>query len=148
MTTKKIIFVRLIAFLFIFVDVIFFASGIIEDYKKYTGSKALTAEVTGIEGIKSEKINVKYKYSFDGQKYEESVMQPISDIKSGDMKEIRIWKSDPKKIIPIEIDRVIITDIAIGLGIFTFAFMTNVLIGYMVKYYKEMEIEKCTKEDK
>lgn len=75
-------------------------------------------------------------------------MQPISDIKSGDMKEIRIWESDPNKIIPIEIDRVIITDIAIGLGIFTFAFMTNVLIGYMAKYYKEMEIEKCTKEDK
>ena len=56
MTTNKIIFVRLIAFLFIFVDVIFFASSIIEDYKKYTGSKALTAEVTGIEGIKSEKV--------------------------------------------------------------------------------------------
>lgn len=148
MTKKKIIFARIIAFLIIFVAVMFFASSIIEDYKKYTGSEALTAEVTGIEGIKSEKINVKYKYSFDGQKYEESVMQPISDIKSGDMKEIRIWESDPKKIIPIEIDRVIITDIAIGLGIFTFAFMTNVLIGYMAKYYKEMEIGKCTKEDK
>lgn len=146
MTKKKIIFARLIAFLIIFVDVMFFASSIIEDYKKYTGSKALTAEVTGIEGIKSEKINVKYKYSFDGQKYEESVIQPIRDIKLGDMKEIRIWKSDPKKIIQIEIDRVIMADIAIGLGIITFAFMTNVLIGYMVKYYKEMEIGKCTKE--
>lgn len=64
------------------------------------------------------------------------------------MKEIRILKSDPKKIIQIEIDRVITTDIAIGLVIFTFAFMTNVLIGYMAKYYKEMEIGKCTKEDK
>ena len=146
MTKKKIIFARLIAFLIIFVDVMFFASSIIEDYKKYTGSKALTAEVTGIEGIKSEKINVKYKYSFDGQKYEESVIQPIRDIKLGDMQEIRIWKSDPKKIIQIEIDRVIMADIAIGFGIFTFAFTANVLIGCMAKYYKEMEIGKCTKE--
>ena len=72
--------------------------------------------------------NVKYKYSFDGQKYEESVMQPIRDIKLGDMKEIRICKSDPKKIIQIEIDRVIITDIAIGLGIFAFIFMAYVLL--------------------
>lgn len=35
MTKKKIIFARLIAFLIIFVDVMFFASSIIEDYKKY-----------------------------------------------------------------------------------------------------------------
>ena len=123
MTKKKIIFARIIAFLIIFVAVMFFASSIIEDYKKYTGSKALTAEVTGIESIKSEKINVKYKYNFDGQKYEESVIQPIRDIKLGDMKEIRIWKSDPKKIIQIEIDRVIMADIGIGFGIFTFAFI-------------------------
>lgn len=107
---------------------LFFCTNIREDYKKYTGSEALTAEVTGIESIKSEKINVKYKYSFDGQKYEESVMQPIRDIKLGDMKEIRICKSDPKKIIQIEIDRVIITDIAIGLGIFAFVFMAYVLL--------------------
>lgn len=121
MTKKKIIFARLITFLIIFVDVIFFASSIIEDYKKYTGSKALTAEVACIEGIKSEKINVKYKYSFDGQKYEESVIQPISDIKLGDMKEIRIWKSDPKKIIQIEIDRVIMA------GILVLAFSLSLL---------------------
>lgn len=94
MTKKQIIFARLITLLIIFVDVFSFASNIREDYKKYTGSEALTAEVTGIESIKSEKINVKYKYSFDGQKYEESVMQPIRDIKLGDMKEIRICKSD------------------------------------------------------
>ena len=76
-------------------------------------------------------------------------MQPIRDIKLGDMKEIRICKSDPKKIIQIEIDRVIITDIAIGLGIFAFIFMAYVLlIWYMAKYYKEIEIEKCTKENK
>lgn len=55
-------------------------------------------------------------------------MQPIRDIKLGDMKEIRICKSDPKKIIQIEIDRVIITDIAIGLGIFAFIFMAYVLL--------------------
>lgn len=128
MTKKQIIFARLITLLIIFVDVFSFASNIREDYKKYTGSEALTAEVTGIESIKSEKINVKYKYSFDGQKYEESVMQHIRDIKLGDMKEIRICKSDPKKIIQIEIDRVIITDIAIGLGIFAFIFMAYVLL--------------------
>ena len=148
MTKKKIIFARLIAFLMIFVNVMFFASSIIEDYKKYTGSEALTAEVTGIESIKSENINVKYKYNFDGQTYEESVIQPISDIKLGDMKEIRIWKSEPKKIIQGEIDRVIITDMTIGLGIFACDFMAYVLIGYMAKYYKEIEIEKCTKENK
>ena len=85
MTKKKIIFAGIIAFLIFFVDVTSFAFSIIEDYKKYTGSEALTAEVTGIEGIKSEKINVKYKYSFDGQKYEESVIQPIRDIKLGDV---------------------------------------------------------------
>lgn len=148
MTKKKIIFAGLIAFLIIFVNVTSFAFSIIEDYKKYTGSEALTAEVTGIEGIKSEKINVKYKYSFDGQKYEESVIQPIRDIKVGDMKEIRIWKSDPKKIIPIEMDRVIISDIGVGFGIFTLGFMAYVLIEGMAKYYKEIEIEKCTKENK
>ena len=85
MTKKKIIFAGIIAFLIFFVDVTSFAFSIIEDYKKYTGSEALTAEVTDIEGIKSEKINVKYKYSFDGQKYEESVIQPIRDIKLGDV---------------------------------------------------------------
>lgn len=41
----------------------------------------------------------------------------------------------------------IITDIAIGLGIFTFGFMAYVLIESMAKYYKEIEIGKCTKED-
>lgn len=148
MTKKKIIFASLIAFLIIFVNVTSFAFSIIEDYKKYTGSEALTAEVTGIEGIKGEKINVKYKYSFDGQKYEEGVIQPIRDIKLGDMKEIRIWKSDPKKIIPIEIHRVIISDICVGFGIFTLVFMATVLIGCMAQHYKDMEIGKCTKEDK
>lgn len=148
MTKKKIIFARLIAFLIIFVNVTSFTLSIIEDYKKYTGSEALTAEVTGIEGIKSEKINVKYKYSFDGQKYEEGVIQPIRDIKVGDMKEIRIWKSDPKKIIPIDMNRVIISDIGVGFGIFTLAFIANALIGCMAKYYKEIEIGKCTKENK
>ena len=58
MTKKKIIFARLIAFLIIFVNVMFFASSIIEGYKKYTGSEALTAEVTGIESIKSENISI------------------------------------------------------------------------------------------
>ena len=148
MTTKKIVFIRLIAFLAIFVEIIFFASSVIEDYKKYTDSEALTAEVTDIEGIKNGMLNVKYKYSFDGQKYEESTRQPISDIKSGDMREIRIRKSDPKKIIQIEIGRAIMTDIGIGFGIFTFAFIIDVLIECMAKYYKEMEIGKHTKENK
>ena len=69
------------------------------DYKTYEDSEVLNAEVVDIGGTKSGMLNIKYKYSFGEQNYEESVIQSSDNIQIGDTKEIRIQKSSPQKIL-------------------------------------------------
>lgn len=148
MAVRKIVLVKIIAILALFVAIVFFASAVVDDYKTYADSEVITAEVIDVEGTKSGMLNVKYKYSYGNRKYEESVIQSVDDIKSGDTKKIRIRKSEPKKIIQREISRAVIIDITVAFSIFTFAFAVAVLIEYMTKYYKKNGDRKICKREK
>lgn len=138
MTAKKIVFIRIIVFMAFFGTIVFFASIIYRDYKTYADSEVLNAEVVDIGGTKSGMLNIKYKYSFGGQNYEERAIQSSDNIQIGDAKKIRIQKSSPQKILSLKTGKVIIFDIAIVFTIFTFFFEVIVLMeAYVFKRYKK-----------
>jgi hypothetical protein len=123
--TGKIIIKRKKVFAFIFI-VIFFGEAIpfvlnaTTNYKIYTDSKAVKAEVINVSGMKNSMLDVKYRYNYDGDKYEESVRQSVGEIKVGDKKEIRIRKNAPEQIVTTSIKSVISQSIAFVLWIFAY----------------------------
>lgn len=123
--TGKIIIKRKRVFAFIFI-VIFFGEAIpfvlnaTTNYKIYTDSKAVKAEVINVSGMKNSMLDVKYRYNYDGDKYEESVRQSVGEIKVGDKKEIRIRKNAPEQIVTTSIKSVISQSIAFVLWIFAY----------------------------
>ena len=123
--TPKIIIKRKKVFAFIFI-VIFFGEAIpfvlnaTTNYKIYTDSKAVKAEVINVSGMKNSMLDVKYRYNYDGDKYEESVRQSVGEIKVGDKKEIRIRKNAPEQIVTTSIKSVISQSIAFVLWIFAY----------------------------
>ena len=90
------------------------------NYKIYTDSKAVKAEVINVSGMKNSMLDVKYRYNYDGDKYEESVRQSVGEIKVGDKKEIRIRKNAPEQIVTTSIKSVISQSIAFVLWIFAY----------------------------
>ena len=62
-------------------------------------SEIVKANVINVSGTKNGMLEVKYRYYYDGEKYEKNVRQSVDEIKAGDKKEIRIRKSIPEKII-------------------------------------------------
>ncbi len=100
------------------VGVILFVINAVTDYKTYTDSEIVKANVINVSGTKNGMLEVKYRYNYDGNKYEESARQPVDEIKAGDEKEIRIRKSIPEKIITTTITTVICYNIAFALLLF------------------------------
>lgn len=131
--TGKIIIKRKRVFAFIFI-VIFFGEAIpfvlnaTTNYKIYTDSKAVKAEVINVSGMKNSMLDVKYRYNYDGDKYEESVRQSVGEIKVGDKKEIRIRKNAPEQIVTTSIKSVISQSIAFVLWIFAYIPISITLI--------------------
>ena len=100
------------------VGVILFVINVVTDYKTYTDSEIIKADVVNVSGTKNGMLDVKYRYNYGGEKYEESARQSIGEIKVGDEKEIRIRKSIPEKIITTTITTAICNNIAFPLCLF------------------------------
>lgn len=98
-TRKSFPPIKLICIIFFLVGVIIFVISVVTNYKTYTDSEIVQANVINVSGTKNGMMEVKYRYNYDGEKYEENVRQSVDEIKAGDKKEIRIRKSIPEKII-------------------------------------------------
>lgn len=107
------------------------------DYKTYTDSKVVKADVINVSGTKNGMLDVKYQYNYGGEKYEENVRQSVDEIKAGDKKEIRIRKSIPEKIITTTITTVICYNIAFALLLFASLGTIVLLLGLAKKKAEE-----------
>ena len=107
------------------------------DYKTYTDSKVVKADVINVSGTKNGMLDVKYQYNYGGEKYEENVRQSVDEIKAGDKKEIRIRKSIPEKIITTTITTVICYNIAFALLLFASLGTIALLFGLAKKKAEE-----------
>ena len=90
------------------------------DYKTYTDSKVVKADVINVSGTKNGMLDIKYRYNYNGDKYEESVRQSVGEIKVGDEKEIRIRKNAPEQIVTTSIKSAIVQNIAFVLCLFAY----------------------------
>lgn len=107
------------------------------EYKTYTDSKVVKADVINVSGTKNGMLDVKYQYNYGGEKYEENVRQSVDEIKAGDKKEIRIRKSIPEKIITTTITTVICYNIAFALLLFASLGTIVLLFGLAKKKAEE-----------
>lgn len=107
------------------------------DYKTYTDSEVVKADVINVSGTKNGMLDVKYHYNYGGEKYEENVRQSVDEIKAGDKKEIRIRKSIPEKIITTTITTVICYNIAFALLLFASLGTIVLLFGLAKKKAEE-----------
>ena len=96
--TKRILYCVLLA---IAVSLMFFY--VRNEYKTYTDSKVVKADVINVSGTKNGMLDIKYRYNYNGDKYEKSVRQSVGEIKVGDEKEIRIRKNAPEQIVTTSI---------------------------------------------
>lgn len=119
------------------VGVILFVINAVTDYKTYTDSKIVKADVINVSGTKNGMLDVKYQYNYGGEKYEENVRQSVDEIKAGDKKEIRIRKSIPEKIITTTITTVICYNIAFALLLFASLGTIVLLFGLAKKKAEE-----------
>ena len=106
------------------------------DYKTYTDSEVVKADVINVSGTKNGMLEVKYRYSYDNEKYEENVRQSVDEIKAGDKKEIRIRKSIPEKIIITTMTTAICTIIA-----FTLCFIASLGVLVAVAWLADLDEE-------
>ena len=123
---KSLLLVTFICSAFFLVGVIFFIINAVTDYKTYTDSEIVKANIVNVSGTKNGMLDVKYRYSYDGEKYEESARQSVGEIKVGDEKEIRIRKSIPEKIITTTITTAICNNIAFTFCLF--ASLTTIVV--------------------
>ena len=107
------------------------------DYKTYTDSEVVKADVINVSGTKNGMLDVKYQYNYGGEKYEENVRQSVDEIKAGDKKEIRRRKSIPEKIITTTITTVICYNIAFALLLFASLGTIVLLLGLAKKKAEE-----------
>lgn len=141
MTNKKLIkLIYSVFFLAGMVGIILFVINVVTDYKTYTDSEIVKANVINVSGTKNGMLDVKYQYNYGGKKYEENVRQSVGEIRAGDEKEIRIRKSIPKKIIITTITTVICNNIAFALSLFA-SLATIVLLFGLAK--KKAEATAC-----
>lgn len=129
---KSLPLIKLICTIFFLVGVIFFVINAVTDYKTYADSEIVKANVVNVSGTKNGMLDVKYRYNYDGEKYEESARQSVGEIKAGDKKEIRIRKSIPEKIITTTITTAICNNIAFTLCLFA-SLATIVLLFNLAK---------------
>ena len=107
------------------------------DYKTYTDSEVVKADVNNVSGTKNGMLDVKYQYNYGGEKYEENVRQSVDEIKAGDKKEIRIRKSIPVKIITTTITTVKCYNFAFALLLFASLGTIVLLFGLAKKKAEE-----------
>ena len=135
---KSLPLVTFICSTFFLVGVILFIINAVTDYKTYTDSEIVKTDVINVSGTKNGMLDVKYRYNYDGEKYEESARQSVGEIKAGDEKEIRIRKSIPEKIITTTITTAIWYNIAFALYLFaSLATMIVLLFGLAKKGAEE-----------
>lgn len=133
MTNKKLIkLICSVFFLVGIVGIILFVINVVTDYKTYTDSEIVQANVINVSGTKNGMMEVKYRYNYDGEKYEENVRQSVDEIKAGDKKEIRIRKSIPEKIITTTMTTAICNIIA-----FTLCFIASLGVLLAVVWLDE-----------
>ena len=104
----------------LFVGTILFVINAVTDYKTYTNSEIVKANVINVSGTKNDMLNVKYRYNYDSNKYEESAKQSVGEIKAGDEKEIRIRRNAPEQIITTPIKTAVMHNIAFALCLFAY----------------------------
>ena len=131
-TKKSFPPIKLICTIFFLVGVIILVISVATNYKTYTDSEIVKANVVNVSGTKNGMLDVKYRYNYDGEKYEESARQSVGEIKAGDKKEIRIRKSIPEKIITTTITTAICNNIAFTLCLFA-SLATIVLLFDLAK---------------
>lgn len=119
-TRNSFSLIKLICVIFFFVGVILFVINAVTDYKTYIDSEIVKANIVNVSGTKNGMLDVEYKYSYDGNKYEESARQSVGEIKTGDEKEIRIRKNAPEQIITTSIKTAILHNIAFALCLFAY----------------------------
>ena len=129
---KNFPLIKLICTISFLVGVILFVINAVTDYKTYTDSEIVKADVINVSGTKNGMLDVKYQYNYGGEKYEENVRQSVDEIKAGDKKEIRIRKSIPEKIITTTITTVICNIIA-----FTLCFIASLGVLLAVVWLDE-----------
>ena len=129
---KSLPLIKFICTIFFLVGVILFVINAVTDYKTYTNSEIVKANVVNVSGTKNGMLDVKYRYNYNGEKYEESARQSVGEIKAGDEKEIRIQKSIPEKIITTTITTAICNNIAFTLCLFA-SLATIVLLSDLAK---------------
>ena len=138
MTNKKLIkLICSVFFLAGMVGIILFVINVVTDYRTYTDSEIVKANVINVSGTKNGMLDVKYQYNYGGEKYEENVRQSVDEIKAGDKKEIRIRKSIPEKIITTTITTVICYNIAFALLLFASLGTIALLFGLAKKKAEE-----------
>ena len=115
---KNFPLIKLICTISFLVGVILFVINVTTDYKTYTDSEIIKANVVNVSGTKNGMLDVKYQYNYGGEKYEESARQSVGEIKAGDEKEVRIRKSIPEKIITTTMTTAIWYNIAFALSLF------------------------------
>mgnify|MGYP000926404981 CR=1 FL=1 len=134
---KNFPLIKFICTIFFLVGVIIFVISVVTNYKTYTDSEIVKANVINVSGTKNDMLEVKYRYYYDGEKYEENVRQSVGEIRAGDEKEIRIRKSIPKKIIITTITTVICNNIAFALSLFASLATIVLLFGLAKKKAEE-----------
>ena len=133
MTNKKLIkLICSVFFLAGMVGIILFVINVVTDYRTYTDSEIVKANVINVSGTKNGMLEVKYRYYYDGEKYEENVRQSVDEIKAGDKKEIRIRKSIPEKIITTTMTTAICNIIS-----FTLCFIASLGVLFAVVWLDE-----------
>lgn len=133
---KNFPLIKFICTIFFFVGTILFVINAVTDYKTYTNSEIVKANVINVSGTKNGMLEVKYRYSYDNKKYEENVRQSVDEIKVGDKKEIRIRKSIPEKIIITTMTTAICTIIA-----FTLCFIASLGVLVAVAWLADLDEE-------
>ena len=126
-TKRKKVFAFVCIVIFFGVAILFVLNAA-TDYKTYTDSKVVKAEVINVSGTKNGMLDVKYRYNYDGDKYEESARQSVGKIKVGDKKEIRIRKNAPEQIVTASIKSAILQNVAFALCLFAYVLASINLI--------------------
>ena len=120
-TKRKKIFAFVCIVIFVG-EAILFMLNAATDYKIYTDSEIVKANVINVSDTKSGMLNVKYRYNYDSNKYEKSAKYECEArvIKAGDEKKIRIRKNNPEQIITTSIKTAVMHDIAFALCLFAY----------------------------
>lgn len=136
---KSLLLINFICSAFFLAGVMLFVINVVTDYKTYTDSEIVKANVVNVSGTKNGMLDAKYQYNYGGEKYEESTRQSVCEIKAGDKKEIRIRKSIPERIITTTITTAICNNIAFTLCLV--ASLATIVLLFCLEKKEDSDIE-------